>query len=99
MACAPRSGNKRHLDMKVSQYSAIRALGRGSHRRARYLALVVFAAGSLLVLAPVHAQSDARQYRIETLAMRDGSVEIDGTRYKTVDALRSKLIEIRKRHP
>jgi len=65
----------------------------------RGLAAPVIVALVLLVCPPARSQSNERPYRIETLAMRDGSVEIEGTRYKAVDALRSRLVEIRKRHP
>jgi biopolymer transport protein ExbD len=88
--------------MEVSQDSAVETCGRavrGRLNRTRYLAVSAIAALTLLVLLPARAQSDERPYCIETLAMRDGSVEIEGARFNTVDALRSKLVEIKKRHP
>jgi biopolymer transport protein ExbD len=67
--------------------------------RARGLVASMIATLVLLVSLPARGQSDQSQFRIETLAMRDGSVEIEGARFDTVDALRSKLVEIKKRHP
>jgi hypothetical protein len=67
--------------------------------RARGLVASMIATLVLLVSLPARGQSDQSQFRIDTLAMRDGSVEIEGARFDTVDALRSKLVEIKKRHP